>query len=92
MLSGILRLNEAQLGAVYALNRRLGRQWLGSFLDDAWVERFVNGDEPGRGEKLAGLDGLAKALGQHPATLAALRTSTSVKDAPWFKGQARMLR
>jgi len=73
VLSGILRLNEAQMGAVYALYRRLGRHWLGHFVDDDWVEHFVNGDAPGRGEKLTGLDGLAKALGQHPAALAALR-------------------
>ena len=73
MLSGVLRLSEARIGAVYALYRRLGRHWLGHFLDDAWGDHFVNGDEAGRGEKPTGLDGLAKAPGQHPATLAALR-------------------
>jgi uncharacterized protein len=72
MLSGILNLSEAQVGAVYALYRRFHEKWLASFLDDHWVDDYGAVDEE-TGKEVKGLKALAEDLGQSYNTLAALR-------------------
>jgi DNA helicase HerA-like ATPase len=72
MLSGILNLNEAQVGAVYALYRKLGTDWLAKFLDDAWIDRHSSSDAE-TGKEVSGLRALAEDTGQGQNTLAALR-------------------
>jgi DNA helicase HerA-like ATPase len=72
MLSGILNLSEPQVGAVYALYRKLGRAWLTSFLDDGWVDGY-RGFDPEVGKEVSGLKALAEDTGQSQNTLAALR-------------------
>ena len=72
MLQGILNLSEAQLGAIYALRRRLGPKWLVNFLDDDWIDG--QGDfDPESGKSENGLKALADEMGQAYQTLAALR-------------------
>ncbi len=72
MLQGILNLSEPQVGAIYALRRRLGPQWLVNFLDDDWIDSQSEVDaETGKAEN--GLKALADDMGQTYQTLAALR-------------------
>src|SRR5512135_906109 len=40
MLAGILNLTEAQIGAVYALDRKFGDDWLADFLNDGWIDGY----------------------------------------------------
>jgi|YNPNPStandDraft_1061719.scaffolds.fasta_scaffold10565_5 DNA helicase HerA-like ATPase len=72
MLAGILDLSEPQIGAVYALHRRFGKDWLVHFLDDAWVDSYTaystDAEKP-----VSGLKALADDTGQGLQTLAALR-------------------
>ncbi|MCS6842809.1 MAG: ATP-binding protein [Caldilineales bacterium] len=71
MLQGILNLSEPQMGAIYALRRRLGPAWLSRFLDDDWIEQQgIEDPETGRSE--SGLKVLADSMGQTYQTLAAL--------------------
>lgn len=72
MLQGILNLSEPQVGAIYALRRRLGPQWLVNFLDDEWIDRQGTFD-PDTGKSENGLKALADDMGQTYQTLAALR-------------------
>ncbi len=72
MLAGILNLNETQVGAVYALYRKFGRQWLSNFLSDEWVDGYGAFD-PDSGKEISGLRALADDTGQGQQTLAALR-------------------
>jgi uncharacterized protein len=72
MLSGILGLSEAQVGAVYALHRRFQKKWLTDFLDDDWIDAYGDFD-PETGKEIKGLKALAEDLGQNYNTLAALR-------------------
>ncbi len=71
-LAGILNLSEAQVGAVYALSRRFGKEWLIHFLDDAWVDAYGDFD-PETGKERRGLKALSEDIGQPFQTLAALR-------------------
>jgi hypothetical protein len=71
MLAGIMNLQPAQVGAVYALHRKLGPRWLPNFLDDQWVDSY-GGIEPDTGKPVTGLRALAADLGQSQSTLAAL--------------------
>ena len=72
MLQGILNLSEPQVGAIYALRRRLGPQWLVNFLDDDWIDSQGEFD-PESGKAENGLKALADDMGQTYQTLAALR-------------------
>jgi len=72
MLQGILNLSEPQVGAIYALRRRLGAQWLVNFLDDDWIDSQGEFD-PETGKSENGLKALADEMGQTYQTLAALR-------------------
>jgi hypothetical protein len=72
MLAGILNLSEPQLGAVYALHRKFGKEWLANLLDDEWVDNY-GGFDPETGKELRGLKALADDTGQGQNTLAALR-------------------
>lgn len=68
MLAGVLNLSEAQVGAMYAMRRRMGKTWLGDFMNDGWVDAYASDDET-----IVGLKALAEDLGQPQQTLAALR-------------------
>jgi len=72
MLAGILNLTEPQVGAVYALYRKVGKDWLAKFLDDDWVDNY-GGFDPETGKDMSGLKALAEDTGQGQNTLAALR-------------------
>lgn len=72
MLAGLLNLSEPQIGAVYALFRKFGHDWLKNFLDDGWVDAYGDFD-PETGKEVRGLKALAEDLGQGQQTLAALR-------------------
>lgn len=72
MLAGILNLSEPQIGAVYALWRKFGKEWLAHFLDDDWVDAY-GGFDPDTGKEVSGLKALADDTGQGQNTLAALR-------------------
>lgn len=72
MLSDILNLSEPQVGAVYAMYRKFGKNWLKDFLDDDWVDAYGDFD-PDTGKEVKGLKALAEDLGQGQQTLAALR-------------------
>lgn len=72
MLAGILNLSEPQIGAVYALWRKFGKEWLAHFLDDNWVDAY-GGFDPDTGKEVSGLKALADDTGQGQNTLAALR-------------------
>ena len=63
MLQGILNLSEPQVGAIYALRRRLGPQWLVNFLDDDWIDSQGEFD-PESGKAKNGLKALADDMGQ----------------------------
>jgi uncharacterized protein len=71
MLAGIMNLTEAQIGAVYALNRKFGDDWLADFLNDSWIDGY--GAQPDSDKPNGGLKTLAEDLGQSQQTLAALR-------------------
>ncbi len=72
MLAGIMDLSEVQVGAMYAMYRRLGRPWLRHFLDDRWLEKNYGGyDEDGK--KINAMKAFAAEMGQPQSTLAALR-------------------
>lgn len=72
MLQGILNLSEPQVGAIYALRRRLGPKWLVNFLDDDWIDsQGESNSDTGKSEN--GLKALADDMGQTYQTLAALR-------------------
>jgi len=71
MLAGVLNLSDAQIGAVYALHRKLGRDWLAHLLDDAWVDAYTGVDAQ-TGKDTSGLKALAEDTGQSQNTLAAL--------------------
>ncbi len=72
MLAGILNLTEPQVGAVYALHRKFGQDWLANFLSDDWVDSY-GGFDPDTGKEISGLRALADDTGQGQNTLAALR-------------------
>jgi DNA helicase HerA-like ATPase len=72
MLSGILNLADAQIGATYALHRRFGRTWLANFLSDDWLDGYGDFD-PETGKEVKGLRALARDTGQAESSLAALR-------------------
>ncbi len=72
MLAGILNLTEPQVGAVYALHRKFGQDWLANFLSDDWIDRY-GGFDPDTGKEITGLKALADDTGQGQNTLAALR-------------------
>ncbi len=72
MLKDILNLTEPQVGAVYALERKLGKEWLVNLLSDAWIESLAEFDEES-GKSKPGLKVLAEDTGQPYQTLAALR-------------------
>jgi hypothetical protein len=72
MLAGILNLSEPQVGAVYALHRKFGADWLVNLLDDRWVDSY-GGFDPETGKDISGLRALADDTGQGQNTLAALR-------------------
>ncbi len=72
MLAGVLGLSEPQIGALYAMRRRLDKTWLHDFLDDAWVDAYSSFDAES-GKATTGLKALAEDLGQPQQTLAALR-------------------
>jgi len=72
MLAGLLNLSEPQIGAVYALFRKFGRDWLKNLLDDDWVDAYSDFD-PETGKEMRGIKALADDLGQGQQTLAALR-------------------
>ena len=72
MLRGILNLSEPQVGAIYALYRKFGREWLTNFLNDTWVDGYGDYD-PETGKEITGLRALAEDTGQTQNTLAALR-------------------
>jgi len=61
MLGGLLNLSEAQVGAIYALDKRWGREWFA---------RTVN-------MTTEDMEELSKQYGQHEGTLAALRRNLS---------------
>jgi DNA helicase HerA-like ATPase len=72
MLAGILNLSEPQVGAIHALYRKFGRNWMSDFLDDDWVNSF-GGTDLESGKSITGLKALAEETGQAQNTLAALR-------------------
>ncbi len=49
MLQGIFNLSEPQIGAIYALHRRLGKSWLANFLDDDWIDSWGDPDDESDG-------------------------------------------
>ncbi len=74
-LQGILNLSEPQVGAIFALRRRLGKEWLANFLHDDWLDSYrsrSNEDDAGSTNS-TGLKALAEDTGQTFQTLAALR-------------------
>ena len=71
MLAGVLNMSEPQIGAMYAMRRRLGPGWLGHFIDDDWVDGYESYTDPEK--PMTGLRALAEDLGQPQQTLAALR-------------------
>lgn len=74
-MQSVLDLSEMQIGAVYALARKLGPKWLEHFLDDDFVNSYNIKERPDsyalEGE--SGLKGLADATGQQLVTMQALR-------------------
>jgi DNA helicase HerA-like ATPase len=73
MLSGIMDLSDVQVGAMYAMYRRLGRRWLQQFLDDDWLEKHYGGVDEDTGKKINAMKEFAAEMGQPQSTLAALR-------------------
>ncbi len=72
MLAGILNLSEPQVGAVYALSRKFGKEWLANLLNDDWVDNYTAYSEDSE-RPTSGLKALAEDTGQGQQTLAALR-------------------
>ncbi|MCB0257106.1 MAG: DUF87 domain-containing protein, partial [Anaerolineae bacterium] len=72
MLKDILNLSDAQIGAIYALHRRLGRTWLANFLNDDWIDSWGDPNDESGGTA-NGLKALADDIQQPFQTLAALR-------------------
>ena len=72
-LAGVLNLSEAQVGAMYAMRRRLGQTWLHDFLDDDWLKANYGGFDPETGKERNALREFADDMGQPQQTLAALR-------------------
>jgi DNA helicase HerA-like ATPase len=72
MLAGVLGLTEPQVGAMYAMFRRLKRSWLKNFLDDDWLEVNYGGEDED-GKKINALKAFATEMGQQQNSLAALR-------------------
>jgi DNA helicase HerA-like ATPase len=72
MLAGILNLSEPQIGAVYALARKLGSGWLADFLNDDWIE-MQQSTHPDTGKEVTGLRAVAEETGQPLNVLAALQ-------------------
>ena len=72
MLSGVIGLSEPQVGAMYAMHRRLGKSWLQNFLDDEWLEANYGGEDDD-GKKINALKAFASEMGQPQSSLAALR-------------------
>jgi DNA helicase HerA-like ATPase len=62
MLTGVTNLSEAQIGAMYAMHRKLKKTWLRDFLDEEHLDRYYGG-----------IKGLAEDLNQPQQTLAALQ-------------------
>ncbi len=73
MLAGVMDLSDVQVGAMYAMYRRLGRYWLQHFLDDHWLEQNYGGYDEETGKKINALKAFAAEMGQPQSTLAALR-------------------
>ena len=73
MLAGVMGLSEAQIGAMHAIHRRLGRAWLQHFLDDDWLEKHYGGYDEDSGKKINAMKAFAEEMGQHQGALAALR-------------------
>ena len=73
MLAGVMGLSEAQIGAMHAIHRRLGRAWLQRFLDDDWLEKHYGGYDEDSGKKINAMKTFAEEMGQHQGALAALR-------------------
>lgn len=71
MLGGILNLSEPQISAIFALSRKLGREWLRKLLDDDWLEAY-GGYDLETEKPMSGLKALAQDTGQGQQTLAAL--------------------
>jgi DNA helicase HerA-like ATPase len=72
MLAGILNLSEPQVGAIYALARKLGRGWLADFLNDDWINAQQS-VHPDTGKEVTGLRAVAEETGQPLNVLAALQ-------------------
>jgi len=72
MLAGVMDLSDAQIGAMYAMLRRLGKTWLLNFLDDDWLELNYGGEDED-GKKINAMKAFATEMGQPQSTLAALR-------------------
>jgi hypothetical protein len=72
MLAGVMAMSDAQIGAMYAMQRRLGKSWLRNFLDDDWLELNYGGEDDD-GKKINAMKQFAAEMGQPQSTLAALR-------------------
>ncbi len=72
MLAGVMDLSDAQIGAMYAMLRRLGPTWLLNFLDDDWLELNYGGEDED-GKKINAMKAFAAEMGQPQSTLGALR-------------------
>ncbi len=73
MLAGVMDLSDVQIGAMYAMYRRLGKAWLRQFLDDQWLEQNYGGYDEETGKKINAMKTFAAEMGQPQSTLAALR-------------------
>ncbi len=73
MLAGVMDLSDVQVGAMYAMYRRLGRSWLRHFLDDGWIEKHYGGYDEETNKKINAMKAFAEEMGQPQSTLAALR-------------------
>ena len=72
MLAGVMAMSDAQIGAMYAMHRRLGKTWLLNFLDDDWLESNYGGEDDD-GKKINAMKAFAEEMGQPQNSLAALR-------------------
>ena len=72
MLAGVMDLSDVQIGAMYAMYRRLERSWLQNFLDDDWLEENYGGEDED-GKKINAMKAFAAEMGQPQSTLGALR-------------------
>ena len=73
MLAGVMGLSDVQIGAMYAMHRRLGKPWLRHFLDDDWLEAHYGGEDEESGKKLNAMKEFASEMGQPQSSLGALR-------------------